>query len=422
VADGISSRHFVLWELLWEISMGKLSAKQVQGLRDPGKYGDGDGLMLDVKAPDRRYWTYRFTLGGQARTMTFGNADRVSLTQARHAAAKARGMVKAGVDPLAEKARVRALREAQAAETARLVSFAQAMDAYLRAHAAGWRGRRTVKQWRNMLRDYAAPAFGAKPVAEVTADDVLRCLSPIWSCRSVTASILRNRIELVIDYAQARGWRAEGENPARWKGGMKRLLPSPTRVHTTTHRPALGWREAPDLMARLATETTMAARCLRFVVLTAGRSGEARGCRWDEIDMANAVWTIPGARMKGGKEHRVPLSEPAMDILRALPRIDSDLVFFGRSGHQPLTDTTLRALLLRLAPGITVHGFRSTFRDWCADTGKPGDLAEAALAHVSGNQVQRAYQRSDLLDARRGLMVAWADYLTKPAEVVRLAA
>jgi integrase len=303
------------------------------------------------------------------------------------------------------------------------VSFAEAAAAYIEAHRSGWRGLRSVEQWRNMLRDYVAPIFGNKPVAEIDREDVLRSLQPIWVEKSVTASVLRGRLELVLDYAIARGWR-QAANPAVWRSGLKMLLPAKAKVHTTVHRAALPWQEALGLMARLGCDSSMAARALAFLTLTATRSSEARGCRWPEINFEQQVWTIPASRMKTHKEHRVPLSAPAMAILRELQATRTgELVFLGRSRGRPLVDTTLRDLMQKLHPGVTVHGLRSTFRDWAADTGQPGELAESALAHVTGSAVERAYRRSDLLDARRVLMEQWAQFLTRePAQVVPLRA
>jgi integrase len=265
------------------------------------------------------------------------------------------------------------------------------------------------------------PRFGRKPVGNVAVDDVLRALTPIWTDKNPMAVIVRSRIELVLDYAEARGWR-QGENPARWRGKLRHLLPRPGKVHRVEHRPALAWREAPALFATLreASESNMASRCLALLILTVARSSEARGCRWSDIDLNQGLWMIPAARMKSAREHRVPLSEPAVDTLIELAKVRTgDLVFFGHARGRSVADTTINALLRRLGHHeITVHGFRSCFRDWAADTGKQGDLAEAALAHVVGNAVARAYQRSDLLEARRSLMQAWADFLTQPPAVV----
>jgi integrase len=255
----------------------------------------------------------------------------------------------------------------------------------------------------------------------VSVEDVLRVLSPIWTTKTTMATIVRSRIELVLDYARAHGWRS-GENPALWRGNLRSLLPPPAKVHRIEHRAALPWREAPSFLARLRAAPLMTGRCLAFLMLTATRSGEARGALWSEIDLDAAVWTIPAERMKAGKEHRVPLSAPALALLREIAplRTDEPLVFLGAKAGRPLTDVALNKTPRRFGlDGITVHGFRSTFRDWCADHGQPADLAEAALAHVTGSAVERAYARSDLLERRRALMAEWADFLTRvPAEVV----
>jgi integrase len=393
--------------------MGKLTAASVRGLIAPGRYADGQGLFLEVRGGSR-VWVYRYQLARRERLMSLGTAAAISLAEARQSHAEARSLVLRQIDPLDARQASRASAEAVAT-----VSFAQAAAAYIDAHQAGWHGPRSVAQWQNSLAAYALPRFGTKPVDSVTVDDVLKALSPIWTTKTVTASIVRSRLELILDYARARGWRT-GENPAIWRGNLRSLLPPPGKVHRTVHRAALPWRDAPALMAALASESNMAARCLRFLMLTATRSQEARACRWSEIDMGAALWTIPASRMKAGKQHRVPLSDAAMDILEALAGMRTgELVFFSRVRGRPVADTTLAAALKRRGQhAITIHGFRSTFRDWAADTGQPADAAELALAHVVGSQVTRAYARSDLLEARRTLMHAWAEFLLTPPAVV----
>jgi integrase len=406
------------------MATGRLTAAAVRGLRAKGKYLDGHGLMLNVVAPDQRYWMFRFKRQGRDRIMSLGNADVMSLAEAREAHRAARVLLDKGINPLDVKQE-----KAQRAKAQRqkAVTFSAAAEAYIVAHRAGWRGR-GERYWRNSLAVHVMPVFGAKPVGNVGVEDVLKALQPLWTTRTVTATILRSRIELVLDHAKARGWRpADAANPATWRGNLKSLLPPPAKVHRVSHQAALAWQEAPALLARLceASDGSMAERCLALVILTVVRNAEARGARWSEIDMAERTWTIPAQRMKGGRrEHRVPLSDAAMAILSALDEVRTgDVVFFGPQGR-PLSHNTMLDVLRRLGhPGITVHGFRSSFRDWAADTGKPSDLAEAALAHVVGNAVARAYQRSDLLDARRVLMQQWADYLTREAaQVVTLRA
>jgi integrase len=388
----------------------KLTAAAVRGMRTPGKYADADGLFLHVTAPERRYWMFRFQHRGRRRTMSFGDADVVTLAQARALHMEARALLARGSDPLAEREAARP----------RAVTFAEAMEAYLAAHGAGWRGRRAVEVWRASMV-WVLPVLGGKPVAEVGVEDVLRSLSPIWTTKPVLASRVRGRIEGVLDYALARKWR-EGENPARWKGGLKPLLPAPGKIHTVEHHAALPWQEVPALMATLAAEPSMAAKCLRFLILTATRSAEGREAAWDEIDMQTGTWVIPARRTKLAREHRVALSEAALGVLHevAPTRGAEPVVFFGRWRGRPVSGMALTELLRRLGHAeATVHGFRSSFRDWCADTGKPWHAAEAALGHVVATGAVAAYQRSDLLEARRPLMAAWADYVTRePGGVV----
>jgi integrase len=406
----------------WEKSlMGKLTASAVRGLRKPGRYSDGDGLSLNVTAPDKRYWTFRYQSQGRERATTFGNADKVSLSEARTKAAALRDKLRQNIDPLDEKKRTLEERRHAMEKEAAQVSFSEAAERYIQAHRGGWHWRLAEQHWRSSLTLHVLAVFGRKPVGEVTVHDVLHALRPLWTTKNVTASRVRNRIELVLDYAKGMGWRS-GENPAAWRGNLRSLLPPPSRMHATEHHAALDWREAPALFTRLRGDGSMAERCVAFLVLTAVRSVEARGCRWDGIDMEGRVWVIPAARMKGNREHRVPLSEPAMALLTELAalRTGSPLVFFSPQGSaQKLSDNTLkRALRQHVAMDITLHGFRSTFRDWCADHGKPWDLAETALAHVTGNAVARAYARPDLLEQRRGLMEQWADFLTRAPAVV----
>jgi integrase len=398
-----------------------LTTATARSLRAPGKYLDGHGLVLHVVSERKRYWVFRYQRDGRERSMALGNADVLSLAEVRKLHTEARAALARGVDPLAEREEAqRALK----AERAAAVSFGEAADRYIADHRAGWRPRGEL-HWRQSLAVHVLPALGAKPVGQVGVEDVLRVLSPIWSTKTTMAVILRSRIELVLDYARAHGWRS-GENPAVWRGNLRSLLPPPAKVHRVTHRPALPWQEAPAFLARLHAAPLMTGRCLTFLILTATRSGEARGALWSEIDLDAAVWTIPAERMKAGKEHRVPLSEPALALLRGIAplRTDEPLVFLGAKAGRSLTDVALNKTPRRLGhDGITVHGFRSTFRDWCADHGKPAELAEAALAHVTGSAVERAYARSDLLGRRRALMAEWADFLTRqPAEVVPLRA
>jgi integrase len=402
-----------------------LTAAMVRGLRAPGKYLDGHGLVLHVVTVAKRYWVFRYVHDGRERSMSLGSAAVLTLADARALHTEARRKLMLGVDPLAE--RQQAQREAKA-QRAATMSFSEAAARYIQAHRDGWRGR-TEGHWRSSLAIHAGPVFGSKPVDTIDIDDVLAVLGPIWTTKNPLAVILRSRIELVLSFAKARGWRT-GENPARWRDHLGAALPKPAKVHTVAHRAALDWRKAPALMAALEAAEGhrggMASRALRFLMLTCARSSEVRLARWCEFDPANALWVIPGSRMKARAEHRVPLSDAALAILRPLAslRTGEGLVFLGHVRGRGIGDVTLtRALHGAGYTDVTVHGMRSTFRDWCADHGHPGDLAEIALAHTVGSAVERSYRRSDVLERRRKLMERWADFLTAlPAEVIPLLA
>jgi integrase len=396
----------------------KLTAAAVRALRSPGKYLDGDGLFLHVVAPDRRYWIYRYQHCGRERVMSLGNASEVSLAEARSRHARERAIFLTGGDPLAERKNARVK-----AETPSL-SFAAVAEMYVAAHEQGWRREKLAVLWRNTLARYAYPAIGQKLVSEIDVNDILRTIEPIWSPKTETANRVRMRVEAIMDYARARGWRS-GENPARWRGNLALMLPAKTKVQPVQHRPALPWAEAPRFMVELrARDHGMGARALAFAILTAARSVEVRLATWTELDLAAGLWVIPAGRMKSNREHRVPLSEAAMAIVQPLADVRTGpLVFFSVRGEDvALSDMTLSACLRRMGRGdITVHGFRSTFRSWTQDHGEPADLAEAALAHLHRSETVRAYARSDLLELRRGLMQRWAAFLTKPpAEILPL--
>jgi integrase len=393
--------------------MAKLTAAGVRALRTPGKYADGDGLLLDVKSPTRRYWTFRYQRAERQRWMTFGNADDLTLAEARAKHAEARALLVRGLDPLDERERVKL-------DLSR--SFADAAEQCIEAKAPGWRSPRGASQWRALFRDYANPVIGRMPVAEVEVHHILQVLKPLWSAKPNIARRLRVQLEAVLDFATALRWRA-GANPAVWRGNLAPLLAAKSKLETP-HYPALDWRLAPALMAALAADESMAARCLALLLLTASRSGEARGCRWDEIDLASATWSLPASRMKAGRPHRVPLSPPAVALLEGLQRLrQSGLVFPGVHVGGRLADVTLIRVLRRAGFDVTVHGMRSTFASWAQDHGHAANLVEQSLAHAVGSAVQRAYQRSDVIERRRVLMEAWAGYLTRPpADVVPLRA
>jgi integrase len=404
--------------------MARLTAKEVQGLRTAGKFSDGDGLLLHVKTADQRYWTFRYERDGCQRTMTFGNASKVTLAAARAKAAAARDSLRQGVDPLDAKRAAREQARAARQAAAAVVTFADAAQHYIAAHRSAWRGR-SEQHWTGSLANHVLPVIGSRPVDRIGIDDVLKVLRPIWTAKPETASIVRGRLQLVLDAAKARGWRT-GENPAAWRGNLQFTLPATGKLRAVQHRPALDWASTPGLMARLADDRSMASMCLRLLILTACRSGEARGCRWSEIGLDAAVWTIPAARTKTAKQHRVPLSDAALAILHDLAalRTEAPLVFVGRYRGHGLGGKALTAALRKAGyETASVHGFRSSFADWAADHGQASDVVESALAHTVGSAVRRAYARTDLLEQRRRLMDAWARFLTAPAaEVIPLLA
>jgi integrase len=378
----------------------------------PGRHADGGGLHLLVKESGARSWVYRFMLAGKSRDVGLGaaaGAGALSLADARDAASALRLKVKAGTDPLEERQRgaAEALAAAQAAKVAS-VTFKAVADAYIAANEGSWRNDKHRQQWRNTLATYAFPVVGDMPVASVETAHVLSILEPIWKAKPETASRVRGRIETVLDAAKARGYR-QGENPARWRGHLAQILPARTRLSRGHHK-ALPYSELPQFVGKLREREAVAALALEFAILTATRSGEVLGATWGEVDRDKAVWTIPAGRMKAGKEHRVPLSPRALEILACVEPLPGTHLFPGAKGGA-LSGMAMAMLLRRMEVDVTVHGFRSAFRDWAAEcTGYAHEVAEMALAHTIGNKVERAYRRGDLFDKRRRLMDDWASY------------
>jgi integrase len=357
----------------------------------------------------------RYTLDGRAREMGLGPIHTVGLADARKKAAAARALLLQGIDPLAARdAEKAAHRKAQA----KLKTFREVAEQYIAAHRPSWKNRVHAAQWESTLRDYVYPVIGDLSIASIDTGNVTAILTPIWNTKTVTAARLRGRIEAILDYAKACGWR-DGENAARWKGHLDNVFPKPSKVANSEHHAALPWQEIGAFMPQLAAQDGEAALALRFLILNATRTTETIGARWPEIDMQNETWTVPPERMKSGVEHRVPLSTDAIAVLQeAMLRRGYDpngFVFPGRVPGKPLSNMAMLMLLEHMGrDDLTVHGFRSTFRDWAAETGKPADIAEAALAHVVGDKTVAAYQRSDLLDRRRRLMTDWALWCATP--------
>ena len=399
-------------------SMHRLSAVTVATLKKPGYYADGGCLYLRVAPGGTKGWIFRFGLAGKMRDAGLGAFPTVSLVKARKQAEAYRQLVAAGIDPIEQRNEER---EAARVASAKAMTFEQCAKAFMASHDAGWKNDRHRGQWRATLATYCYPVFAALPVQAVDTALVLKVLEPMWSEKPETASRVRGRIEAVLDWAKVRGYR-EGENPARWRGHLDHLLPAKSKVRRVEHHAALPYREIGTLMAKLRAEATASARALELLVLTATRVGEALGARWEEIDLDERMWTIPASRMKSGREHRIPLSARAIAILKEMAEIRrSEFVFPGAKQGRPLTRNVFDALFPRLELTVTPHGFRSSFRDWAAETTNfPREAAELALAHAVGDSVERAYQRGDLLEKRRKLMEAWAAYCGRKPDTAKV--
>jgi len=388
-----------------------LSARKVE-TATPGKHGDGRGLFLLVKPSGARSWVLRYQVHGRRRDLGLGAYPDVTLLIARERALDARRLIANGEDPIAKK------------RQAKPKTFKDAALELIESKRPGWKNAKHAAQWTSTLETYVFPKIGPVQMARVETADVIAALKPIWAEKPETANRVRQRIEAVLDYATALGLRA-GDNPARWRGHLDHLLPKPTKVRAVKHHPALPHAEIAGFMGDLSNRTGVGARALAFTILTAARSGETRGMTWSEVDFENQIWTIPAQRMKAGKEHRVPLSDAALAQLGT--RRDNDTLVFESEAKpgKPISDMSMTAVLRRMGHGgITVHGFRSTFRDWAGETtGFPREVIELALAHGIKDKAEAAYARSDLFDKRRKLMNAWANTAAtqnRPNNVVAL--
>jgi len=382
----------------------ELSALAVSRLKAEGRHavGGAAGLHLRITGTART-WLVRIKIGSKRRDVGLGHYPSVSLADARAAAHRMREQVREGIDPSAERAAARA---ALAVRQASQRTFAQCCGAFLRSKAAEWRNAKHAAQWASTLETYAYPVIGKIFVSDIGLPQVRQILDPIWSIKTETASRLRGRIEAVLDYATVQGYRS-GDNPARWKGHLDKLLPAPSKIAKTKHHRAMPASEVAEFMQSLRQSSAMGTHALRFLILTAARSGEVRGAKWEEIDRENLVWVIPAGRMKAHREHRVPLTKQALD---ALPAPGTSPYIFASSG-KPVSDMTMTSVLRRRGLEYVPHGFRSTFRDWVGErTNYPRELAEAALAHTLQSKVEAAYRRGDALERRRPLMKEWADF------------
>ena len=407
---------------------GRLTALKVDRAKRPGMYSDGGGLYLQV-SDNGASWIYRYMIGGRAREMGLGPLALFSLAEARAKALDARRLRHEGVDPIEAK---RAARARARLDAAKAVTFKQCAESYIKAHRAGWRNAKHAAQWEATLATYAEPIIGALPVQAIDTALVMKVLehesrdapnkpaSSLWTAKPETASRLRGRIESILDWAKVRGYR-EGENPARWRGHLDKLLPARSKVRKVEHHAALSYPALPDFLVALRQQEGISARALEFTILTAARTGETINAKWSEFDLPAKIWTVPSNRMKAGKEHRVPLSARALAILKEMQtfrhtgEIDT-FVFTGGKSGKPLSNMAFSMLLRRMGrDDLTAHGFRSTFRDWAAErTNFPAEVSEMALAHAVSDKTIAAYNRSDLFERRRRLMEQWATFCTAP--------
>lgn len=365
-----------------------------------GRHSDGGGLYLNVKPGGSKSWVFMFNTGGKRRVAGLGPYPAVKLAAARKKAEEYRALVAAGKDPIA----LQRLSEEP--------TFAECADLFLASMEGQWRNEKHRQQWRMTLGEAYCKRLLSMRVSAIGTDDVLAVLTPVWQTKAETASRIRGRVERVLDYAKARGWRS-GENPALWRGHLRNILPPRAKL-TRGHHAAMGYANVPAFVVRLRSLEAMAARSLEFLILTAARSGETLGARWSEFDLDQMVWAVPATRMKAGRPHRVPLSSRATELLTELRlSSQSEFVFPGQRPGRPLSGMAMEMLLRRMKlDDVTVHGFRSSFRDWAGEESAfPREIAEAALAHVVGDATERAYRRGDALAKRRELMESWCEYV-----------
>lgn len=395
----------------------ELGALAVSRLSKPGTHAVGRvaGLALQISPTGSRSWILRVMVGGRRREIGLGAYPSVSLREAHEKAQRTRDEIQSGVDPvLARKEAASILRASQVLE----ITFEDAAKRFIKAKAPEWKNAKHGDQWRNTLAEYAYPKIGALMVRHVARAHVMEVLEPIWTTKTETASRLRGRLEAILDWAKVKGLRDDGTNPAMWRGNLDKLLPAPKRTKRVRNHPALPIEQMGAFMKALRATEGVSARCLEFAILTAARSGEARGATWSEVDLKRGIWAIPPERMKAKKEHRVPLSPAAIELLEAIERAeDQDLVFPSPRSGGVLSDMSLLELMRRQHLEATPHGFRSTFRDWAGEyTNYPRELAEVALAHIKADATEAAYWRGDVLGKRRQMMADWAEFIAKPIE------
>ena len=396
-------------------AIGRLNALKVEKAKEQGMYADGGGLYLRVTPQGTKNWVLRYMLDRKPHWMGLGPLQLYGLGEARARALDARRKRHEGIDPIEAR---RALRGKLRLDAAKAITFKQCAESFIASHEAGWRNAKHKYQWRATLASYAYPVIGALPVQAVDTALVLKVLEAIWAAKPETASRVRQRIENILGFAKVRGWR-DGENPARWRGHLDHLLPALSKVHAIEHHAALPYSELPAFVGRLQERPAVAARALEFLILTAARTSEVIGARWNEIDLLDKTWTVPAARMKAHREHRVPLSPRALAILKVMQSdrqsdANDAYVFSGAKAGIPLSNWAMIMLLRRMNDGaLTVHGFRATFKTWASDrTSFQNEIVEASLAHIIGGKVEQAYMRGDMFEKRRRLMQQWATFCT----------
>lgn len=392
------------------MALHRLSARKVATAQE-GKYEDGKGLRLVVSTSGAKKWVFRYTLNGKRHEMGLGSIPSVSLERARMLAQQARLMIAGGIDPI----------QTRKLSKITIPTFAHCAHEYIELNKAGWSNVKHQSQWINTLTTYAFPAIGDISVDKVTTDQIVTLLTPIWLDKNETAKRVQTRIAKILDYAKARNLRSD-ENPARWTGHLDTILPKPSSIQKETHHPAMPYQALPAFWRKICSSQSTSSKALRLLILTACRTSEVLQATWDEFDLENKVWVIPAERMKANREHRVPLSSAATDLLSsfALER-GSNYLFPGGKAGSPLSNMALLKYMRDLGYGpkgelgpYVPHGFRSSFRDWAGEVSHyPQDVAEMALAHTIKNKVEAAYRRGDLLEKRREMMMDWTDYITQ---------
>jgi len=390
-------------------SLHRLSALAVGRLAAPGHHGDGGGLYLQVSGAGTKSWVFRFKRGGRAREMGLGSQQTITLADARTKASECRKMLLDGIDPIEARNAVRSHAQLKAAKSQ---TFDQCAAAYIKSNKSGWKNAKHVSQWENTLETYVSPKFGRVAVQDVDTALVVSALEPIWQSKPETAGRVRGRVESILDWATAHKYRS-GENPARWRGHLEKILPSRKKVRVVEHHPALPYVEISDFTKAVAKQPGSAARGLHLLILTAARTQEIIGARREEFDMETKTWNVPPERMKAKRPHRVPLSPAAAAAVQSLlDTVKGEFLFPGAKTGKTLSDMAMLSVLKRMKRSdLTVHGFRSTFRDWAAEcTDYPNEMAEMALAHTVGDKVEAAYRRGDMFQKRRNMMADWANY------------